>query len=193
MKETFDNTLLSIIPWWVTPNQITWSRIVIGIFAVYAYYQEGYWVATATFALASVTDYLDGLVAKARDMATAAGKLLDERMDKLLAILTLGVIVLTLWADGLFLEGIYLVSLLILTTVRDLYMVNARKTNQLKFKGTLQLARWKTTIQLLAIGILLFAGPSLELLWLGTALLTVATVLSLWTAYIYTRRRIVRR
>ena len=70
-----------------TANKLTLCRVVmIPIFIVLLYLEfAGHlWVALAVFILASVTDFVDGYVARHYDQVTDFGKFMDPLADKLL-------------------------------------------------------------------------------------------------------------
>ena len=72
-----------------TANKLTLCRVVmIPIFIVLLYLEfAGHlWVALAVFILASVTDFVDGYVARHYDQVTDFGKFMDPLADKLLTI-----------------------------------------------------------------------------------------------------------
>ena len=70
------------------PNKITISRIImIPVFAVLFYLTVlpyNFVISAGIFALASFTDFLDGAIARKRNLVTAFGKFLDPLADKIL-------------------------------------------------------------------------------------------------------------
>ena len=70
------------------PNKITISRIfMIPVFAVIFYLNVlpyNFVISAGIFALASFTDFLDGAIARKRNLVTAFGKFLDPIADKVL-------------------------------------------------------------------------------------------------------------
>ena len=72
-----------------TANKLTMTRIVmIPIFLVILYLDFDFnrYVALAIFVLASVTDFIDGYVARHYDQITDFGKFMDPLADKLLVV-----------------------------------------------------------------------------------------------------------
>ncbi len=74
------------------PNKISLSRIIMIPFMIFFYLADfipnswGKIVALAIFVVASLTDMLDGQIARKRNLITNLGKFLDPIADKLLAI-----------------------------------------------------------------------------------------------------------
>lgn len=73
----------------ITPNSITFTRIAlipafVPILLVREDYAHGAWIAFALFAVLSLTDGLDGYVARSRNQVTKLGIFLDPLADKLL-------------------------------------------------------------------------------------------------------------
>jgi CDP-diacylglycerol--glycerol-3-phosphate 3-phosphatidyltransferase len=77
------------------PNALTVLRILLVPVLVVALLDEtsSPWLAAAVFAAASVTDMIDGYIARAREQITTFGKLMDPVADKLLIIAALVVLV----------------------------------------------------------------------------------------------------
>ncbi len=82
------------------PNKLTISRMVmIPIFIVFFYVQfvGHYFVALAVFAIASLTDLLDGKIARKYNLITNLGKFLDPIADKVLVLSALVVLLTVPW------------------------------------------------------------------------------------------------
>jgi CDP-diacylglycerol---glycerol-3-phosphate 3-phosphatidyltransferase len=77
------------------PNALTVLRILLVPVLVVALLDEtsSPWLAAAVFAVASMTDMIDGYIARARRQITTFGKLMDPVADKLLIIAALVVLV----------------------------------------------------------------------------------------------------
>jgi CDP-diacylglycerol--glycerol-3-phosphate 3-phosphatidyltransferase len=69
---------------WNVPNVLTLSRLVLAI-VVFAFVAYGwYWMALIVFALAAITDALDGYFARLLNQGTAIGRQLDPLVDKVI-------------------------------------------------------------------------------------------------------------
>ena len=66
------------------PNKLTVLRIIMVPFFIAAYMEKSFFVAFALFIVASLTDMLDGKIARARNLRTNFGKIMDPLADKLL-------------------------------------------------------------------------------------------------------------
>lgn len=175
------------------PNILTYGRIAAVPAMVACFFLEGdfgRWLAVVIFIAAAITDFLDGYLARLWQLQTSLGRMLDPIADKLIvaaALLMLaayGTIVgYALWAALIILSREILVSGLreFLAEVRVSVPVSA-------------LAKWKTGVQLTAIGFLL-AGPAGDKIFAYTTLigltgLWIAAILTLYTGFDYFRASI---
>jgi len=143
------------------------------------------WFALAIFALAAVTDYLDGYVARAYAQQSALGRMLDPIADKLLVAACL----LMLVADGTIRGWVLWAAIVILC--REILVSGLREfLAELKVGVPVsRVAKWKTTFQLLAVGFLI-AGPAGETvlpgtILIGTILLWASAILTIYTGWDY--------
>ncbi|MBF0504666.1 MAG: CDP-diacylglycerol--glycerol-3-phosphate 3-phosphatidyltransferase [Candidatus Omnitrophica bacterium] len=77
------------------PNILTMSRIVLALVLVFLLKQgseAGNIMAVVVFIIASLTDYFDGHLAKSQGLVSDFGKIMDPIADKVLLLLTLGVL-----------------------------------------------------------------------------------------------------
>jgi len=143
------------------------------------------WVALAIFIAAGVTDVLDGYFARMWGQQSSFGRMLDPIADKLLV----GTTLLMLTYDGT-LNG-PAVGAAAVILCREILVSGLREflaELNVKVRVT-QLAKWKTTLQMTAIGILV-AGPAGDRLLpgvtaAGLAMLWMAALLTLWTGFDY--------
>ncbi|HHZ08912.1 MAG TPA: CDP-diacylglycerol--glycerol-3-phosphate 3-phosphatidyltransferase [Rhizobiales bacterium] len=179
------------------PNMLTYGRILAVPLIVLCFFLEGRlkssdfarWSALFIFAAASITDYFDGYLARAWQQTSNIGRMLDPIADKLLVATCL----LLLAADtdrtiagwSLWAAIIILCREILVSGLRE-YLAGLKVSVPVT-----QLAKWKTTIQMLAIGMLL-AGPALDKLLpfsteAGVALLWISAIVTLYTGYDYFR------
>jgi len=175
---------------WTLPNILTYARIALVPVLVLTFFIEGdfgRWVAVCLFIAASITDYIDGYIARALQQQSSLGTMLDPIADKLLVAAAL----LLLAADET-IAGISLFAAVIILS-REILVSGLREylaSLQVSVPVT-QLAKWKTAIQMLAVTFLL-CGPEGRELYsftseVGITLLWVAALLTLYTGYDYFR------
>jgi len=171
------------------PNLLTLSRIaVIPLMVATFYLPDIYsqWLACGLFAAAGLTDYLDGHFARRWKQHSEIGRFLDPIADKLLV----GAALFMLAAFARISPTAILPALVILS--REILVSGLREyLAGLRVRVPVsRLAKWKTGIQMTAIGFLLVgdAGPDiLPVQDIGEALLWVAALLTLVTGYDYLR------
>jgi CDP-diacylglycerol---glycerol-3-phosphate 3-phosphatidyltransferase len=169
------------------PNLLTLSRILAMPLVVATFYLPapvGPWAGCAIFAIAGITDWLDGKLARAWEQQSEWGRFLDPIADKLLVAGTL----LMLTATQRISPPAVLPALVILS--REILVSGLREHlagMRVKVPVT-NLAKWKTAIQMVAIGVLLVgsSGPaSLHVQLVGEALLWIAAAFTMVTGYQY--------
>jgi CDP-diacylglycerol--glycerol-3-phosphate 3-phosphatidyltransferase len=171
------------------PNLLTYGRLaaVPAVVALLFWPNEigARWTALAIFVLAAITDYLDGYFARAYAQQSALGRMLDPIADKLLVSACL----LMLAADQI-IEGWSLAAAVVILC-REILVSGLREfLAELKVSVPVsRVAKWKTAVQLVAIGFLI-AGPAGEFVLaettdIGLGLLWVAAGLTLYTGWDY--------
>jgi cardiolipin synthase len=177
------------VPLTSLPNLLTLSRILAIPVVVATFYVSGdyaRWFGCALFAAAGFTDWLDGHMARRWEQQSELGRFLDPIADKLLVSATL----LMLTATGRISDEAVLPALVILC--REILVSGLREYLAGLSVGVpvSRLAKWKTTIQMIAIGFLIVgnAGPHLiPVVWIGEMLLWLAAILTIVTGYDYLR------
>jgi cardiolipin synthase (CMP-forming) len=193
------------------PNLLTYSRIaavplVVACMYAQAILQGGLWLrllALAIFIAAAITDFFDGYLARSWGQQSRIGRMLDPIADKLLVASCL----LMLAADetikgwSLFAAIIILCREILVSGLRE-FLAELRVSVPVT-----QLAKWKTTMQLVAIGFLLggeavdYALPQSFMEWrwqygdapipltttIGLVLLWISAILTLYTGWDYFR------
>jgi cardiolipin synthase (CMP-forming) len=177
------------------PNILTYARIAAIPVVVGCVYAESIlegplwlrWVALAVFIAAGITDYLDGYYARIWHQHSAFGRMLDPIADKLLVASCLLMLAAdnsihgwTLWAAIVILCREILVS-----GLRE-YLAGLRVSVPVT-----KLAKWKTTMQLIAIGFLI-AGEAGEdifppITMIGIVLLWASAIVTIYTGWDYFR------
>lgn len=171
------------------PNILTFGRVVI-VPAVVAclFWPDEYalrWTALGLFTLAAITDFFDGYLARIWDQQSALGRMLDPIADKLLVSAVLMILV----ADGTIKSWSLWAAIIILC--REILVSGLREfLADLKVPVPVSaVAKWKTTVQLIALGFLI-AGRAGELVLPGTVqvglfLLWISALLTLYTGFDY--------
>ena len=169
------------------PNLLTLSRIlaipvVVGSFYVSGNYAR--WIACALFSAAAVTDWLDGHMARRWQQQSEVGRFLDPIADKLLVSATLFMLTAfgRLSAQAVLPALVILCREILVSGLRE-YLAGLRIGMPVS-----RLAKWKTVIQMVAIGVLIVgdAGPRfLPVAAIGEMLLWIAASLTLVTGYDY--------
>jgi cardiolipin synthase (CMP-forming) len=173
------------------PNVLTYGRVVaVPVVVACMFWPEEFWMrwaALAVFTVAAITDFFDGYLARAWQQQSTLGRMLDPIADKLLVSATLLMLVadrtINSWAIW---AAIVILSREILVSGLREYLAELRVSVPVS-----TVAKWKTTLQLIAIGFLL-AGPAGEHVLPGTVkiglgLLWISAILTLYTGYDYFR------
>ena len=176
------------------PNLLTLSRIVTVPLLVAllwpaemgARWTTGYALAFALYCLMGITDYFDGYLARANGAVSRLGIFLDPIADKIMIAAVILMLVAT--RD---ITGIHIIAALVIL-LREIAVSGLRE-----FLAGLQvsvpvsqLAKWKTTFQLICFGALILAGalPAYPFIqWTGIATLWAAAILTLITGWDYLR------
>lgn len=176
--------ILMVIPLWVKPNHITITRIA-AIYWVWYSYDYNPWVASAVCAAISITDYIDGRLARARNLVTRAGKVLDIGCDQ--ALLWSTVLLLKQESIILSAEDFWLLWLPVVMFVREMAVTAMRLRFKVKAADVdvLFLGRCKTASFMIGLCVLLMSTVWAYADLVGTAFLGVATICSLYSAKQY--------
>ena len=167
------------------PNLLTISRIVvIPVIFLTVYIHSLWWglFAAVLFIIASITDYFDGYLARARGEVSAFGRLLDPIADKLLVTSAL---VVLLAKPGMLVTQLSFIPIIVILC-RELLVSGLREFLMEVKVGmpVTRLAKWKTGFQMTALSMLLLKG-----FWywggIGEILLWIAGVLTFITGYQY--------
>ena len=179
------------------PNILTIGRIIIVPIFVLTFFIPGFFgdlIPFFLFALASFTDYLDGLLARIFKEESKLGELLDPIADKILVAAALILLVM----NGTIKYYAVIAAIIILT--REILISGLREflaKGQIDMQVT-GLSKLKTFIQMLSIAILLTGEIGNKLInfqdynaqTIGIILLWLSAFLTLYTGYDYLRKGI---
>ncbi|MCH2098203.1 MAG: CDP-diacylglycerol--glycerol-3-phosphate 3-phosphatidyltransferase [Pseudomonadales bacterium] len=168
-------------------NLLTSFRIVLVPVFVLLFMLPSDWtrLATATvFALAAVTDWIDGYVARSRGETSRFGAFLDPVADKLIvgaALVMMAGAHANLWFSA---AAVVIVGREIIISALREWMADMQRRGVVSVSWV---GKVKTVFQMVAILVLLALPAELDLLWvkLGYGLLYVAAALTLWSMVIY--------
>ncbi len=175
------------------PNILTWGRIVLIPMLVLVYYLPQDWVpnhsrnivAAGIFGLAAVTDWLDGYLARSLKQTSSFGAFLDPVADKLMVATALIMLVWLARVEA-FIAAIIIGREIAISALREwMARIGEGKSVAVSFVGKL-----KTVSQMIAILLLLYHDPVLFLnaRVVGTWLIYLAAVLTLWSMIYYMRK-----
>jgi len=176
------------------PTALTWLRIIlIPVFVGIYYVPQAWltptmanWVGMSVFALAAVTDWLDGYLARRLGATSAFGAFLDPVADKLMVAAAL-ILLVELGRAEAYLAIIIIGREIAISALREwmAQLGRSRKT-AVAFIGKV-----KTVAQMTAIiALLLWENviPGISTPVLGTVALWIAAILTLWSMFHYLRR-----
>ncbi|ATD67328.1 MULTISPECIES: CDP-diacylglycerol--glycerol-3-phosphate 3-phosphatidyltransferase [Luteimonas] len=180
------------------PTWITLMRIMLIPVLVLVFYLPFQWTNFATalvFAFASITDWLDGWIARRYEQYSAFGAFLDPVADKLMVAVALFLIVqghptpwMALWA------AVIVGREIAVSALRE-WMAELGQRSTVRVAA---IGKIKTIAQMIALLCLLYSvtpdQPPRPLPWLGREifivgdwLLAIAAILTLWSGLLYLR------
>lgn len=178
---------------WNLPNILTLLRMaVIPVFVWLLYDADplSSFLAAAVFAIASITDVVDGYLARRMNLVTVVGKLMDPLADKLIALAALVMLVRLGRIPG-WVVIVLLSRELVVTSLRAV----AASEGLVIAAG--QEGKWKTSLQLVGIiSLCVHYTHSVNFLWrtlpvdfnvVGQVLVYLSGVFSVWSAGVYFR------
>lgn len=175
------------------PNTLTWARIVLIPLFVGVFYLPVEWAslheknvaACVIFVVAAVTDWFDGYLARRLEQTSAFGAFLDPVADKLMVCAALVLLTKLDRVDAL-VAFVIIGREITISALREwMAQLGASRSVAVSFIGKL-----KTTAQMIAIPVLIYHDPlfGLPVRPLGTALIWVAAVLTLWSMGYYLQK-----
>ena len=167
--------ILLLFPWQdvgiTIPTFLVMGKVVVDV---------KYLVAGFLFVIASVTDYLDGAIARKEKQETDVGALLDAVADKFLVN---GVLIILAY------HGFIHVLVPVVIVIRDIFM-DALRMLALKNNKVIKANVWgkvKTITMLVGISLMLFYNLPFEVwgIYVAEILIDLATILSVVSAFLY--------
>jgi CDP-diacylglycerol--glycerol-3-phosphate 3-phosphatidyltransferase len=137
-------------------NILTITRLALLPFMIVLFYLPFNWAAwlcLVLFTIGALTDFFDGWVARKFNQISEFGKLMDPIADKVFVI----TILLMLVASGR-IDGFYVLCVVVIL-MREFVVSGIREylaPKNIKLPVT-NMAKWKTTVQMLATGLLILA------------------------------------
>jgi cardiolipin synthase len=180
------------------PNLLTLSRIVtVPVLVALLWWPEwrsGYLIAFGVYCLMGITDYFDGYLARSYGTVSKLGAFLDPIADKIMV----AAVILVLTGKGI-IAGVHVIAALVIL-LREIAVSGLREfLAGLKVSVPVsQLAKWKTTFQLVSLGALILMGGAPDFAipftggWInpasvGLTTLWAAAALTLVTGWDYLR------
>ena len=174
------------------PILLTWLRIIMIPLLIAIYYVPASWMAgigrdfaaMLVFVVASITDWLDGYLARRWNETSAFGAFLDPVADKLVVAAALIMLVQLGRLDAIF-AAIIIGREITISALREwMAQIGAHKSVAVSMVGKI-----KTAAQMVSIPMLLYHTPvsGVDVQSIGTWLIYVASVLTLWSMGYYMR------
>ena len=178
------------------PNLLTLSRILavpILVFLLWRPTPIDYAITFVLYCIVGITDYFDGYLARAQGQISRLGQFLDPIADKIMVAAVIVMLIASPQANGERADhpGLHIIPALVIL-LREIIVSGLRE-----FLAPLNvsmpvsaLAKWKTTLQLVALGALILGGAFPGEPWVhqvGLASLWAAAALTLVTGYDYLR------
>ncbi|RDS83802.1 CDP-diacylglycerol--glycerol-3-phosphate 3-phosphatidyltransferase [Dyella monticola] len=178
------------LPTWLTLFRVALLPVMVVVF--YLPFRGHNITAATVFALAGVTDWLDGYLARRLNMTSKFGAFLDPVADKLMVAVTLFMLVASHRGDW---AGIVMAITAAIIVGREISISALREwMAEIGMRATVRVAfigKLKTVMQMVALVVLILQhekeAEALRLYHIGEALLVVAGVLTIWSGLYYVR------
>jgi len=177
--------------YWNLPNALTWLRILMIPAIIALFYLLPYpWAdpaACAAFALAGITDTLDGYYARKLGQTSRLGAFLDPVADKLIVAAALVLIVSKDPRWFVVIVAVVIIGREIAVSALREWMAEIGARSRMKVTV---LAKYKTIMQIVGLSLLLFRQNLFGVIptyRLGLWLTAIAAVLTLWSMVQYLR------
>lgn len=169
------------------PNILTLARIAFIPLLVVIFYLPYSWsmlVSAALFGLAAITDWLDGYLARRWNQSTPFGAFLDPVADKLMVAVALSLLIERYDAAWLTLPALIIIGREIVISALREWMAEMGKRGTVAVSS---IGKIKTTLQMVALLLLLGFPQSSLIAQAGIVTLYLAAALTLWSMLQYLR------
>ncbi|MEQ6885010.1 CDP-diacylglycerol--glycerol-3-phosphate 3-phosphatidyltransferase [Salicola sp. Rm-C-2C1-2] len=167
------------------PNILTFSRIAMIPLFVLVFFMPFQWVYMASaiiFAVAALTDWLDGFLARRWDQSTPLGAFLDPVADKLMVAVALALLIHDYGSTLLTIPAIVIIGREIVISALREWMAEMGKRASVAVS---LIGKLKTGFQMVAIVMLLAYPPGEPVAMAGLVMLALAAALTLWSMCVY--------
>lgn len=169
------------------PNILTLARIAFIPLLVVIFYLPYGWsmlLAAGLFGLAAITDWLDGYLARLWNQSTSFGAFLDPVADKLMVAVALALLIERYDAAWLTLPALVIIGREIVISALREWMAEMGKRGTVAVSS---IGKIKTTLQMVALLLLLGFPPGSLIAQIGIVTLYLAAALTLWSMQQYLR------
>lgn len=169
------------------PNMLTLLRIaLIPVYVVLFYLPAGwaYKVCAFVFAVAAITDLLDGWLARRLQQVSSLGAFLDPVADKLMVSTALVLLVQRDPQPWVALSALVIIGREITISALREWMAELGERTQVAVS---MVGKFKTATQMTAIFFMIYQAPygGFATYTVGLVLLYIATILTLWSMVVY--------
>ena len=173
------------------PNILTLLRIlIIPVILIFLEIDNQFykWLALALYVVACISDFLDGYLARKYEIESSFGRFLDPIADKILVVSVIFILVSKTVINGFFVYPALVIVIreILVSGLRD-FFAHSRETLLVT-----NLSKWKTLIQMFSLGFLMVSNnfETIFILYIGYLGLTIASVMTIHTGYIYFKRNL---
>ena len=164
------------------PNILSISRVLLLVPIIFLFEYEFYLASLIIFIIASVTDYLDGYLARKNNLSSNTGALLDLLADKIFVATLLVWITYNFENIFILISSILIISREISISYLRLYIISTnKKVDDVKsdFYGKL-----KTAVQMIGLGFFLITPIASHLIFNLGIILILSSALISWYSFI---------
>lgn len=182
MKNLMSKNLLSNLPNYLTIFRVISIPVIILCILPQSFFYN--WVAVIIYALACLSDFFDGYIARKLSIESKFGKFFDPIADKILIISVIFILVAIDRIEGLFIYPalIIIIREVLVSGLREFF--SSEKDNL----NVTILSKWKTLLQMISLGFIIIGDDFTYLsntLLIGQIGLTLASIITIYTGYKY--------